>query len=125
MGLWTNKDHRTAFDDANDLAYAPSGGPVKAWVLGVGFALLPVGYGVKCLIEGHARFFGNRGSYLDLHGSAAVALAIAYIAVGVFIHAHWFWGLHARLEPFSYVLKSVAVLTFLGGFGFAVYKIIV
>jgi len=124
MGFWTNKEHRTVFDDAEDLAYAPSGGRVKMWLLGVGFAVIPLGYGVHCLLKGHARFFGRGGSHLDLDGSAAVALAIAYIAVGVFIHAHWFWGLHPKLEPLSYLLKVLAVLVFLGGFGYTIYKII-
>jgi hypothetical protein len=93
-------------------------------LLGVGLALLPFCYGVKCLIAGQARFFGRHGSHLDLHGPAATALAIAYIAIGIFIHFHWFWGFFPKLEPFSYVLKFLAVLTFLGGFGFAVYKIV-
>ena len=125
MGFWTSSEHRTAFDEAEDLAYAPSGGPVKAWLLGVGVALVPFGYGVHCLFTGHARFFGRRyGSHLDLDGPAAMALAIAYIAVGVFIHAHWFWGLNSKLEPASYSLKLLALLAFLGGFGFAVYKIV-
>ena len=95
------------------------------WLFGVGLALVPIGYGVRCLQSGHARFFASRGSHLDLDGSAAVALAIAYIAVGVFIHAHWFWGLHPKLEVLSPFLKILAVLVFLGGFGYTLYKIIV
>ena len=54
----------------------------------------------------------------------AVAMAIAYIAVGVFIHAHWFWGLHPRLEALSPILKVLAVLVFLGGLGYTVYRIL-
>ena len=92
MGFWTNRERRTAFDEAEDLAGAPSGGLVKMWLLGLGLALIPFGYGVRCLLAGQTRFFGQRGSHLDLDGSSAVALAIAYIAVGVFIHVHWFWG---------------------------------
>ncbi len=93
------------------------------WLLGVGLALIPLGYGVHCLFTGHSRFFGRR-SHLDLDGSAAFALAVAYITVGVFIHAHWFWGLHPRFELFSYVLKVLAVLVFLGSFGYTMFKII-
>ena len=96
MGFWTNKEHRTPFDDAADLAYAPSGGRLKAWLLGVGVALIPIVYGVRCLFTGHTRFFGENGSHLDLDGSAAVALAIAYIAVGVFVHAHWLLGFASK-----------------------------
>ena len=124
MGFWTNKQHRTAFDDTEDLAYAPSGGRIKMWLVGVGVALIPLSYGVHCLLTGETRFFGRSGSHLDLHGAAAVALAISYIAVGAFIHFHWFWGLHQRLEPFSYLLKCLAVLVFLGGFGYTIYKIL-
>ena len=124
MGFWTNKVRRTALDDAEDLAYSPSGGRLKMWLLGVGFALIPLGYGVHCLFTGHARFFGRNATHLDLNGSAAIALAIAYIAIGVFIHAHWFWGLLPRFEAVSYLLKLASVLVFLGGLGFVIYKII-
>jgi hypothetical protein len=122
MGFWTNREHRTAIDGAEDLAYAPSGGRIKMWVTGVGLALIPLGYGVRCLFTGQARFFGSRGGNLDLDGPAAVALAIAYIAVGAFIHFHWFWGLHRRLEPFSYLLKCLALVVFLGSFAYTIYR---
>ena len=125
MGFWTNKVHRTAFDDAEDLAYSPSGGRIKMWLLGVGFALIPIGYGVHCLFTGQARFFGQRATHLDLDGSAAIALAISYIAIGVFINAHWFWGLLPKLEWVSYLLKLASALIFLGSFGYTIYKIIV
>ncbi len=125
MGFWTNKVHRTAIDDAEDIAYPPSGGRLKMWLLGAGLALIPLGYGTHCLFTGHARLFGRSATNLDLDGSAAIALAIAYIAIGVFIHAHWFWGLLPRCEPVSYWLKLASVLVFLGGFGYTIYKIIV
>lgn len=123
MGFWTNKEHRTGFDDAEDLAYPPSGGRIKMWLLGVGLALIPVGYGVRCLLTGHALLIG-RNSNPDITGSAAVALAITYIAVGIFIHAHWFWGLQPKLELVSYILKLLAVLLFLGSLGYTIYRVI-
>jgi len=86
------------------------------WFIGVCVALLPLGYGVRCLYTGQARFFG-RGAYVDLNGSAAIALGIAWVSVGAFIQFHWFWGLHPRLEPLSYVFKALAALVFLGSFG--------
>ena len=89
------------------------------WLLGVGFAFLPIAHGVHCLRTGHARFCGDNDSKLDLQGSAAIALAVAFLAVGVFIHAHWFWGLHPRLEPFSGLLKVITALVFLGSFSCA------
>lgn len=125
MGFWTNKEHRTFSDDAEDLAYAPSGGCVKMWFLGAGLALVPVAYGIRCLQTGHARFFGSRGVHLDLEGSAAAALSIACMAVGGFHSRSLVLGIAPKLEPWSYLLKIVASLTFLGGFGYAIYRIIV
>ena len=123
MGFWFNKEHRTGLDDAEDLAYAPeSGGRVKMWLLGIGLALIPIIYGTYCLITKHATLFGKHRSHLELTGSSATSLAIAYISIGVFIHAHWFWGLHSKLEYLSYPLKLICVLIFLGSFGFAIYK---
>lgn len=123
MGFWTNRDHRTAFDDAEDFAHSPSGGRLKMWLVGFGFAAIPFIYGLRCWWTGHAKFFG-KGSALDLTGASATSMAVAYIAVGVFIHAHWFWGLHPRLEPFSIVPKFLAALAFLGSFGYTLYRII-
>ena len=68
--------------------------------------------------------WGRYNSQLDVTGSSAVALAIAYIAVGVFIHAHWFWGLLPRSEIISYILKILSVLVFLGSFGFFIYRVV-
>ena len=124
MGFWTNKEHRTAFDDAEDLAYPPSGGRIKMWLLGVGLAIVPIGYGIHCLHTGHALLFG-RNQNLDVTGSGAVAFAIAYIAVGIFIHAHWFWGLRPKCEPVSYILKFLSALLFLGNFGYGIYRVLI
>jgi hypothetical protein len=124
MSFWTRNPYETDAKIAEGLSHSPSGGRLKMWLLGVGFALIPIYYGILCLQTGHATFFGSRGSRLDLTGSSAVAMAIAYIAVGVFIHAHWFWGLHPKLEALSPNLKVLAVLVFLGGLGYTSYKIL-
>lgn len=95
----------------------------KMWGLGVGLALIPAGYGIRCLITGHALLLGQNQD-LDVTGSTAVALAIAYIAVGGVIHAHWFWGLLPKLAIISYVLKFLTVLVFLGSLGYVIYRVI-
>jgi hypothetical protein len=70
-----------------------------------------------------ATLFGSRGSHLELHGIAAVSLAVAYIAVGAFAHFHWFWGLHHRLQQFSDVGKLLSLVVFLPSFGYAIFQI--
>ena len=124
MGFWTNKQHRSAFDDAEDLAYPPSGGRIKLWLLGVGLATIPIGYGVCCLKIGHAMLFGEN-SNLNVTGSGAFALGLSYIAIGLFMHAHWFWGLQPKFESVSCILKFLAVLLFLGSFGYAIYRVVI
>jgi hypothetical protein len=124
MSFWTRNPYEIDAKVAESLSYTPSGGRFKMWLLGVGLALFPIGYGIRCLYSGHTTFWGRRRAHLDLTGSAVVAMAIAYIAVGVFIHAHWFWGLHPKLEALSPVLKVLAVLVFLGGLGYTAYKIL-
>ena len=124
MGFWTNKQYRTGFDDAEDLAYPPSGGRVKMCLLGIGLALVPIGYGIHCLLTLHALLPGENGTDLDLYGSAAVALGLVFISVGGFLHAHWFWGLFPKCGSLSYSLKLLSVLTFLVSLGYTMYTIV-
>jgi hypothetical protein len=124
MSFWTNREHHTGFDDAHDLAYTPSGGRLKMWLAGVVCALVPVLYGSWCLWIGSTKLFGRRGSALALTGDSGFSLAIAYIAVGAFIHFHFFWGLHPRLHRVSELMKLATVVVFLVSFGFALFKVI-
>lgn len=94
------------------------------WLLGVVLALVPIVYGVNCLQVGRTKFFGSHGVNLEVEGPAGVALSIAYISLGMFIHGHWFWGLHSRLVFLSPVIKVLAALLFVTSFGIAMYKII-
>jgi hypothetical protein len=123
MSIWTTSAQKTEVEAAEALSHSPSGGRVNMWLLGVGLALLPLGYGVQCLLTGQARLWGSNGADLDLYGSDAVALAIACISVAAFIHFHWFWGLHRRLLRFSQSFKIIAVLVFLGSVGYMFYKV--
>lgn len=93
------------------------------WLSGVVLALIPIGYGVHCLRTGHAWLPGQGGGGLDAHGSTAVALAIAYISIGAFIHFHYFWGLHPKLHVVGPLMKTLAAVTFLGSIGYSAYKI--
>ena len=124
MSFWTRNPYETDAKMAESLSHSPSGGRCKMWLLGVGLAIIPIYYGIRCLQTGHTTLPGRRGSNLDLSGSAAVVMAIAYIAVGAFIHAHWFWGLHPKLEPLSPILKVLALVVFLSGLGYTAYRIL-
>lgn len=96
------------------------------WLGGVGLGLGLVTYGVYGLVSGHTILPSSRGAgpSLNVYGSAAVALSIAYIALGVFAHVHWFWGSYPRLTLLCDLTKITALLVFLGSFGFGIYRIL-
>lgn len=121
MNLWTNKEHRTVLDDADDFAYLPCGGRVTQWVGGVGLALAFIASGVLDLRSGHALIHG-RGGEIEFTGASGAALSTAYIALGTFFHFHWFWGLSETLWQYSQRLKVLALLIFLPCFLFTLYR---
>ena len=112
----------TVFDEAERLSGSPSGGRITMWFLGFCVPLIPICYGVHCLLAHESTLFGRWNLRLEFHGTPADTLAVAYIAVGLFIHAHWFWGLHPRLRAFSDFGKLLSVLVFLPCFGYTIYS---
>ena len=98
---------RRSFQDLLDAR--PRGGPATMWLGGVGLALLPVSYGLTCLVTRK----GKLGTLLwpsAVEGGAAIALGLGWIAVGAFLHFHFFFGLHPRLESHSRAGKYVALI---------------
>lgn len=124
MSFWKFFTQSPDAEMATSMAWSPSGGRAKACLLGIGLALAPIGYGIFCLLTGHATLPGSRGGRIELYGTQAVVLAIGYIAIGVFFHAHWFWGLHPKLELYSQALKILAAVVFLGSLGSTFFGIV-
>lgn len=119
--ILTRKIRRTAFDDTEDLAYGPTGGRAKQWLAGIALAFLPIIYGIHCIQRGFTTLFGNQGIDQKLTGEAGFWLAVSYIAVGAFVHFHYFWGLSDRLCRFSQTLKMLSLLVFLPSFFYSIY----
>jgi hypothetical protein len=124
MNIWSRKQHRTYFDDAENLAYGPSGGRMKQWLAGVVLAAVPIIYGIVCIQRGYTTLFGSRASS-NLTGNAGFWLAVAYIAIGAFLHFHYFWGLSERLYRLSQLAKVLSLLVFLPSLLYALYRIFV
>ena len=57
-----------------------------------------------------------------MKGDAGFWLAASYIAIGAFMHFHYFWGLSERLWRFSQFAKVSALLVFLPCFLYALYR---
>jgi hypothetical protein len=113
MALRMSEHQPTIASDAEELAHGPSGGRLKMWLAGFAVAGLIVLFGVMGLISGEATLFARRSPNMRVTGGAAVALNAAYIALGLFIHFHYFWGLHPRLWRFSQALKVASLVVFL------------
>lgn len=111
------QDNAVAFQGAQ-----PPSGWKEMWIGGIGLALIPVAYGIYCLYTGHAYFPRHRGPVLDLQGWEAVLLAVAYIAIGAFLHFRFFWGRHPRLRSWSPRLKKAALLVGACGIGYALLR---
>jgi hypothetical protein len=122
--IWTRKVGSASVDEVEDLAYGPSGGRAKQWLAGFFLAAIPITYGIVCLHRGHTTLFG-RGPNWDATGAAGFWLAVSYIALGAFLHFHYFWGLSDHLWRFSQVLKLLCVLVFLPSFLYALYRILI
>jgi hypothetical protein len=90
------------------------------WFGGVFLAGIPLVYGVLCLLRGATAVFGRGGSS-TFTGEAGVALAIAYLAIGAFLHFHFFWGLSDRLWRGSQPAKVASLLVFLPALAYGLY----
>jgi hypothetical protein len=92
----------------------PRGGPPTMWLGGVGLALLPLAYGISCIVTQR----GELGTTIwrsEVQGVAAIALGMGWIGVGLFLHFHFFFGLHSRLSAFSRRGKSIALVVACAG----------
>ena len=111
-------NERSILDDAEDFSYEPKGGPLKQWLAGMALPLVPICYGISCFFSGQSRLFSDKG-ITELSDKPAIALAVSYIALGSFIHFHYFWGLESKLCRFSQAGKVVSLLIFLPLFIYA------
>ena len=104
-------DNAVAFEGCE-----PSSGWKERWIGGIGVALIPIVYGVYCLYTGHAYVpLRRHQGFVDLQGWDVVVVAIAWIALGAFLHFEYFWGRHPRLRSWSGRLKAAAMVVFMAG----------
>jgi hypothetical protein len=95
----------------------PRGGAPTMWLGGVGLAVLPVIYGISCIVTRR----GELGTVIwpsEVQGAPAIALGVGWIGVGLFLHFHFFFGLHSRLAVFSRRAKALALVV--AGAGLAI-----
>ena len=121
---WNKDVHRHALNDIEDLAYPPSGGRGKMVILGI---LLPAAiayFAVNAWTSEEAIWFGRGSSDMTIKGDAARSMAITYLAVALFAHFRWFWGLLPSYRMFTVGIVLSMILG-LGGCAGATYFMLV
>lgn len=120
MSLWTNKEHRTVFDVAEDLAYSPAYSPWTKWFTGCFVAGALAFYAIYSWCDGSMTLPGKNSA--PIVGEDANILVTAYLALAAFIHFHCFWSLQERLEPYAQRLKMLAILILLPCFCLVLWR---
>ncbi len=100
--------------------------PYSRWGAGVVGAIFPMLIGIVAALNQQAYFLGVRPIRIaEYSGKDAIALSVACTAVGMFMHAHYFWSASRRFYFISEILKPLALLLLAAATGFVVVNQIV
>lgn len=112
--------NRNTVSEIEDLSYPPTGGRVKIAILGILLPLLLAYFASKAWIDQVATWPGNRGHGVIVKGETARAIAVCKLAVALFCHFRWFWGIVSTYRVFT-IGMVVSLILFLCGLGAALY----
>jgi hypothetical protein len=116
-----NKEPRTVFNDAEDLAHPTECGPVTSWLLGVFVPICITVYSVRGIMTDEIKLLGKSRS-MTITGPDVLIFAAAYIALAAFMHCHYFWSSHPRWWLCAQRLKVLSILIFLPCLLFGLYR---
>lgn len=120
MNLFTRK---VGYHDnvlADDFTSIPETTFWTKWFGGCALPLGLAGYAVHCYVTKHAIMPGLtrlQFTYMHLYGTEAFYFSLAVLSLALLLHFHYFWNAITRLEPFSELLKNIALLGLIGTFG--------
>ena len=60
---------------------------------------------------------------MDLFGTNAVALGLAGLSIGAFLHCHYFWGNVYHLSAFAVLGKILSLMSFIGSVGYLIVRV--
>ncbi|MES2475192.1 MAG: hypothetical protein V4640_05385 [Verrucomicrobiota bacterium] len=105
--------------DFEDLAWPPTGGRLKLFLLGILVPGCITWSSARSWIEQEAYWPASRGSGMVVHGEAAQAMALVYLSVALFMHSRWCWGL-LPVERLFRIGTVVSFVLFLSALLYAV-----
>lgn len=93
---------------------------MRRWGYGVLLTAAPVAIAASAILAGKARLPGYRGgSGNTIYGIPAVAVAIAHIGFGLYLHFRFFWGDRHATWRIARMGKIISLLLVIGGFAWA------
>jgi hypothetical protein len=109
----------TAYDDDSEII--PASRPFPKWFGEIIAPLTLLVYGSISIVTQH----GTIGTQtpLDLHGTRAVALDIASVSMGLFLHCHYFCGNIYRPALWAVLGKIVSMIAFIGSLGYLLVRV--
>lgn len=84
------------------------------WFLGVAVPVGLIAVGVFVLLR---RDIDNHLGRVDFTGPNATAIGVAMVSLGLFLHAHFFWGNLVDQHIVAVLAKIAAALGFIGSLG--------
>ncbi len=113
----------TPYDD--DFEDQPTQSVFHQWVLGATLPACFLSYGIRTVLTGQATY--THYASIELRGIDAVAYGVSMIAIGVFLHFHYFWGnifnqawwavLGKILSAAVFIVSTVTLIIRVGIFG--------
>jgi hypothetical protein len=118
---WRTPHNPTPYDD--DWEDQPSQGWFYQYVLGIALPLGLIAFGTYAVAMQHVSFGGSNP--MKLNGWNAISFGIAWIAAGVFVHCHYFWGNVFDQAWFAVLGKIASAICFIAGLGFVIVRNVV
>lgn len=94
---------------------------LERWAEGLLYPALPIAYGICRVIWRTAWIGGGRGAgpLIEVHGGPAIAMGIAFIALGMFLHYRFFWSRHPVWPVIGQVGEAASLIVGIGAVAYA------
>lgn len=93
----------------------PSQGWFYKWVPGVALPLLLGSLSTYAIFTQQATLADRFGIVLNLRGSNAAAIGVAWLSASLFLHCHYFWGNIYDQAWFAVLGKIIGAIGFIAG----------
>ena len=117
--MWRTPHNPTPYDD--DFEDQPAQSWFHQWILGASLPACFLSYGLRTILTGHATYAHNAS--MDLRGIDAVAYGVSMLAIGLFLHFHYFWGNVYSQAWWAVLGKIVSAAAFIASMGTLIIRV--